>query len=312
MRLLILFLLIPFVADAQIIRAEPFYRTLLRTDTLLLDSFPAAAAYSVRKLRTAYTGSCMRVRRTSNNNEQDIGFVNNYLDTATLKSFAGTSNLFVVTWYDQSGNGRDATQATAANQPRIYDSVTASIDRRNGIVSLRADGTNDRLNVSTGLDIYQNRGFGYGFSVACHTSTTVIGYLYYASTNTSSVRFGQAYNITAGRNALVVRRLDADAALTLSSSNNFSSTNLQVVTNRMEWTNNDGFIYRNGTQVGSNTSFGTTGNTSNTASLNFQLFHLANSNHFNGSCSEIVLYNTDESASRVSIENNINRNFSLY
>jgi len=40
---------------------------------LLLDLYPnAAAAYSVRKLRSAYTGSAIRVRRSSDNTEQDI------------------------------------------------------------------------------------------------------------------------------------------------------------------------------------------------------------------------------------------------
>ena len=89
----------------------------------LLDDYPsAAAAYSLRKLRTAYTGSAIRVRRASDNTEQDIGFVNNVLDTSALISFCGSGNGFVKTWYDQSGNGRDATQTTAANQPQIVSS----------------------------------------------------------------------------------------------------------------------------------------------------------------------------------------------
>jgi hypothetical protein len=37
-------------------------------------SAPAAAAYSLRKLRAAYTGSAVRVRRSSDNAELDIGF----------------------------------------------------------------------------------------------------------------------------------------------------------------------------------------------------------------------------------------------
>ena len=41
----------------------------------LLDLYPsAAAAYSVRKLRAAYTGNAIRVRRSSDNTEQNIGF----------------------------------------------------------------------------------------------------------------------------------------------------------------------------------------------------------------------------------------------
>jgi hypothetical protein len=37
----------------------------------------AAAAYSVRLLRTAYTGDIMRVRRDSDQNEIDVGFDSN-------------------------------------------------------------------------------------------------------------------------------------------------------------------------------------------------------------------------------------------
>jgi hypothetical protein len=87
----------------------------------LLDTYPnAAAAYSVRKLRTAYTGSTIRVRRSSDNTEQNIGFDGSgNLDTTALTSFCGAGNGFVTTWYDQSGNSRNATQTTAANQPQI-------------------------------------------------------------------------------------------------------------------------------------------------------------------------------------------------
>lgn len=91
--------------------------------SLLLDLYPsAAAAYSLRKLRTAYTGSAVRVRRSSDNTEQDIGFVAGQLDTVSLLAFCGVGNGFVTTWYDQSGNTRDAAQTTQANQPQIVSS----------------------------------------------------------------------------------------------------------------------------------------------------------------------------------------------
>ena len=51
----------------------------------LLDQYgDAAAAYSLRKLRSGYTGSAIRVRRSSDNTERDIGFWNNELDTIAL------------------------------------------------------------------------------------------------------------------------------------------------------------------------------------------------------------------------------------
>ena len=92
-------------------------------NTPLLDTYSgAAAAYSLRLLdSTAYVGSAIRVRRSSDNTEQDIGFnVFGELDTVSLLAFAGTGDAFVKTWYDQSGNSNDATQTndgfTASNR----------------------------------------------------------------------------------------------------------------------------------------------------------------------------------------------------
>ena len=113
----------------------------------LLDLYPsAAAAYSLRKLRSAYTGSAIRVRRSSDNTEQDIGFVNNALDTSSLTSFCGSGNGFVTTWYDQSGNGYNATQSTASYQPQIVSN--GSMLTTNSKPSLKFDGTNDNMSTT--------------------------------------------------------------------------------------------------------------------------------------------------------------------
>lgn len=91
--------------------------------TPLLDAYPNAAfAYSFRKLRTAYAGSAVRIRESGGNTEQDFGFDGSgNFDSAGAATFIGANSGFIVTWYDQSGNGLDVTQATAANQPQ-YDS----------------------------------------------------------------------------------------------------------------------------------------------------------------------------------------------
>lgn len=100
--------------------------------TLLLDTYTgAAAAYSVRKLRTAYTGSAIRVREDSGDTELDIGFDSNGdLDTAAISTHCGVNNGYVVTWYDQSGNGNNATQTTNGSQPQIYNG--AAVITENG------------------------------------------------------------------------------------------------------------------------------------------------------------------------------------
>jgi hypothetical protein len=84
-----------------------------------------ASAYSLRKL-TPNATNCIRVRRSSDNTEQDIGFVanvpNSPIDTAALLAFVGAGDGFVATWYDQSTNGRNGTQTTSTRQVRIVNS----------------------------------------------------------------------------------------------------------------------------------------------------------------------------------------------
>ena len=54
------------------------YRSILNvqsSESLLLDTYSGASvAYSLRKLSSTYSGSTIRVRRSSDNTEQDIGF----------------------------------------------------------------------------------------------------------------------------------------------------------------------------------------------------------------------------------------------
>lgn len=98
-------------------------RTTTAAANLLLDIYTnAAAAFSVRKLRTAYTGSCLRVVRQNDGSEQDIGFDSNgLLDVAAIATFCGTASGKVSIFYDQSGNGDNAVQPTGQRQPDIYN-----------------------------------------------------------------------------------------------------------------------------------------------------------------------------------------------
>jgi hypothetical protein len=62
--------------------------------TLLLDIYSnASAAYSLRKLRSNYSGSAVRVRRSSDNLEQDIGFLSNEFDVISVNNFLSYQNL---------------------------------------------------------------------------------------------------------------------------------------------------------------------------------------------------------------------------
>ena len=103
---------------------------------LLLDLYPnAAEAYSLIKLRTDYTGSAIRVRRSLDNTEQDIGFVDNELDTVSLLSFADGGDAFVAKWYDQSGGGNDTAQISDSAQPQIVSSGVVVTDNGKPIIN---------------------------------------------------------------------------------------------------------------------------------------------------------------------------------
>ena len=115
-------------ATAETRGTLPLSLKMVRTTTaasgdLLLDTYTgAAAAYSVRKLDKDYTGYAMKVREDSGDTEADIGFDGSgNLDTSAIATHCGSANGYVVTWYDQSGNSKNATQATAGNQPQIYN-----------------------------------------------------------------------------------------------------------------------------------------------------------------------------------------------
>jgi hypothetical protein len=47
----------------------------------------AVVAFSLRKLRKQYNGFAIKVRRSSDNAEKDIGFIGQGLDTVTLMEF---------------------------------------------------------------------------------------------------------------------------------------------------------------------------------------------------------------------------------
>lgn len=82
------------------------------------------ALLSLRKLNPGYSGPCIRVRRSTDSTEQDIGFSAGVLDVAALLTFCGAGNGFIRTWYDQSGNGNHCTQTTTSGsaQPQIVAS----------------------------------------------------------------------------------------------------------------------------------------------------------------------------------------------
>jgi len=91
--------------------------------TAPLDGFTQpAAAYSMRRLRSTYSGPAIRLRRTLDTVEADIaflgftGFTGAPIDTAAAAAHC-TTPCTVAVWYDQSGNAKHMSQTTVALQP---------------------------------------------------------------------------------------------------------------------------------------------------------------------------------------------------
>lgn len=84
--------------------------------SITLPSANLQAIYSTIQYQ-GWGGKCLQVERTSDSATMDIGFVNGVCDIASAMTFAGGTTPLVTKWYDESGNGNDATQATAANMP---------------------------------------------------------------------------------------------------------------------------------------------------------------------------------------------------
>lgn len=90
-------------------------------------SVAALAAWGLRKMRAAYAGSAIRIQRTSDSTQLDIGFAaDRTLDVAAMLTFVGSANAFITTWYDQSGNGYNLVQP-AANNAQVVGGGTAIV-----------------------------------------------------------------------------------------------------------------------------------------------------------------------------------------
>lgn len=107
---------------------------------------PPARAYSTRKVRADYTGNCLRVRRSLDNTEAEIGFaLDGSLDEAALLTFCGSGNGFVRAWYNQYGGG-GLVQPTAAAQPQIV--ADGTVIKENGRPALVFDGVDDHMHTT--------------------------------------------------------------------------------------------------------------------------------------------------------------------
>lgn len=101
--------------------------TLVGANDGLTQAVPVGA-YSIRLLNGSYVGPLVRVRRSTDNVQADVyadargiitsvvktNFLGSYYGNQALAQFQGDATLRIVSWYDQSGNGRNMTPSTNA------------------------------------------------------------------------------------------------------------------------------------------------------------------------------------------------------
>ncbi|MDZ7615940.1 MAG: LamG-like jellyroll fold domain-containing protein [Patescibacteria group bacterium] len=112
----------------------------------------AQAAYSLRLLNDAYSGSAIEVRRGSDSTTMNIGFdANGRLDTTALLNFVGSGDGYVVTWFDQAGGSTacNVTQSSTALQPQIVAGGSVLTDPVNHLPALRFN--SDSLQYTGGM-----------------------------------------------------------------------------------------------------------------------------------------------------------------
>jgi len=213
---------------------------------------------------------------------------------ATLGAFIGGSNDgFVTTWYDQSGEGSNATQGTPGNQPKIYSG--GSLITEGSKAALLFDG--DLLKVDeAGLAL----GSITTFAIISHTNTAmgVPWNLSYASGNyylhfKTSVEDQYWYD-------------------TGDSASHSSSTSQKL----FSYTGGSGtdkqILYANGVASSekgdsTDTSSSLTDNANNGIGgvWDISLFYA-------GEFQEFIVYDSDQSSNVSNIESNINTAFSIY
>jgi hypothetical protein len=266
-----------------------------------LDKFGSAiAAYSLRKLKVSYSGFAIRVRRSSDNTEQNIGFDGGNLDTTALTTFVGSGNGFVTTWYDQSAYGYNITQITAANQPQIVQNGAILLDGTKPTVKF--NGTTTILSNSNAYTVsgLQNMSI---VSVCTTTADSSIlrGLMFYGpdsgwgqvslSMHATQIgwRFGtgafnnSTYSGSFNRTVLSVYHYGTTETLRI------NGTDVSTVTGKLTTIAYTG----NQFSMGANYTYGP---------LNYHL----------GNISEMIIYSNNQFENRVEIESNMNSYYSTW
>ena len=252
-------------------------------NTPLLDTYTgAAAAYSLRKLSSSYSGSAVEVYNGSS--YADIGFnVFSELDTVALAAHCGSNDGFVSKWYCQSGNSNDAVQTNTGSMPKIYDGATTSVVTENGKPALYfggaqyIDAPSIGANVATFFAVHDNGG----------STANMLGMF---DRNDNSFIYDRG-------TYMQFRPRAGSWSTTATSQIDFKS-----------W-----YLLSNGSssEAAVNDQTPDAGSTSTIGRVLFRL-GLRTANYFTGHFYELVIYTSDESSNRTGVNNNINTFYNIY
>jgi hypothetical protein len=263
--------------------------------TGLLEFYPgAAAAYSLRQLRRSVSPYAIRVRRSSDSQEQDIGFNSNgELDTNALLDFAGSGDAWVATWYDQSSNGNDATQGTNDYQPQIV--ASGSLITENGKPAVQFDGSDDFMTSGDYIvELSQNPA-----SVFCVSQSNTLANSTYILTE-GDVLSPYSSNFFLG---------SSDSILWVNTTTLGTMQTGQVLIG-FDWDQTNATAFIDGSQSGVSKVV--------TANTETSLYSYIGSRadgifaFFTGKIQELITYKSDQSANRQGIQTNINDFYSIY
>lgn len=274
---------------------------------LLLDAYSgAAAAYSLRQLRAAHASAVVRVRRSSDNTEQD--FTATQVTDGTLTSFCGAGNGFVRTWYDQSGNSRDATMTTTTQQPQIVSS--GALLTVNSKPALSFDASNDylafseiTLNAAT-CSVVSRRTSSNQYQVLFHIGDPSQSYVSFELSVNNDSSYGplimpaRSNNTTAPKGGLLRQNVQR---LTTGTWDGVSSTALSS----FKLSDNGGSV--------SLSSSGNVGVANSTESLIGATYSVGTrGGYWGGSIQEVIIWPSDLSANRTAIDANINAHYAIF
>ena len=267
---------------------------------LLLDLYPnSTAAYSLRKLTNAYGGAAIRVRRSSDNAELDIGFVANVLDTASLLLFCSATNGFVVKWYSQVGGSTyDVLQTTALKQPQIV--ILGVLNAINLLASCKfISASSTGLCTSAGVSV-QNGQF-----LAC-----AVGLVNTTAPLNCSILDQDDLVLPNGRVAqYIYRSTNVVRNLYFNTAGSFTSVNSPTVATNTQYvfkTSKVGNQIRAGLNSGANNT-ATYSGTPRTTLVKLGLGSLSSNGQdfLDGQIQEVVMFSGDNSSNEVNIINNI-------